>query len=96
MQNYFNIQTVKALITDSGGKVLLPNGETHYIKNWTTIDGEHFFAIGSKIYKLSFIWLRVYTMRISKKEYYALGGMANPKLYRKEINGKWYHYQLTN
>jgi len=35
------------------------------------------------------------TMRISKKTYYYLGGMSNPLLYRKEMNGKWYHYLIN-
>ncbi len=32
-------------------------------------------------------------MRITKKEYVRLGGMRNPRLYRKQINGRWYYYK---
>lgn len=32
-------------------------------------------------------------MRISKREYDELGGMRNPRLYRKQIGGRWYYYR---
>lgn len=31
--------------------------------------------------------------KITKKEFYKLGGLANPKLFRKESNGVWTYWK---
>jgi len=33
---------------------------------------------------------------IYKSEFYALGGFANPKLFRKMRSGKWVYYKLID
>lgn len=32
-------------------------------------------------------------MKISKAEFYNLGGFSNPKLFRKMISGRWFYYR---
>lgn len=32
-------------------------------------------------------------MKISKAEFYNLGGFSNPKLFRKMISGRWLYYR---
>ena len=33
--------------------------------------------------------------RITKREWYALGGFANSKLFRKQVRGAWHYYKLN-
>jgi hypothetical protein len=33
--------------------------------------------------------------RISKKDFYESGGMANPMLYRKMVNLQWQYYRMS-
>ena len=35
-------------------------------------------------------------MKITKKEWYAMGGFANPKLYRKWTGKCWAYYKKEN
>ena len=34
-------------------------------------------------------------VRIPKKEWQRLGGLANPRLYRKEMGGAWSYWRLA-
>lgn len=34
-------------------------------------------------------------IKISKDQFYRLGGFSNPDLFRKEINGSWAHFKRS-
>jgi hypothetical protein len=40
--------------------------------------------------------IREWAVKISKREFYDMGGFANPKLYRKMVGGAWNHFKICN
>lgn len=34
--------------------------------------------------------------RLSKRQWYNLGGFANPVLYRKQVGGAWHYFRATD
>lgn len=38
---------------------------------------------------------RINALRISKREWYALGGFKNSRLWRRQVGGAWIYYMNT-